>query len=217
MIESLRAGLEHGRQWLRPVIEAGFGTVAWLRGEFDAAGSHLEAATGGLAAADQHQIDAVWSSSNDPVAGARIHLAFIRVVRGDLAGAEAELVRAVRRTEQLGFLQGPFSLAFVCILEIGVRIEAGQLDRAAVLAAELSKLAERHGFDILRLYGANWQASVSALASLGADNLDATTPAAHITTLTTFLDSWGTAELNLYITFFDAVLARLLIAAGQPE
>ena len=61
VFESLRAGLEQGRQWFRPVIEAGFGMVAWLRGEFDAAGSHLEAATAGLAAADQHQIDAVWS------------------------------------------------------------------------------------------------------------------------------------------------------------
>ena len=37
VLESLRAGLEEGRQWFRPVIEAWFGVVAWLRGEFDAA------------------------------------------------------------------------------------------------------------------------------------------------------------------------------------
>ena len=68
VLESLRAGLEQGRQWFRPVIEAEFGVVAWLRGEFDAAGSHLEAATAGLAAADQHEIDAVWFQPNDPIA-----------------------------------------------------------------------------------------------------------------------------------------------------
>ena len=68
VLESLRAGLEEGRHWFRPVIEALFGVVAWLRGEFDAAGSHLEAATADLAAADQHQIDAVWFLPNDPIA-----------------------------------------------------------------------------------------------------------------------------------------------------
>ena len=55
VLESLRAGLEQGRQWFRPAIEALFGMVAWLRGEFAAAGSHLEAATAGPAAADQHR------------------------------------------------------------------------------------------------------------------------------------------------------------------
>ena len=77
VLESLRAGLEQGRQWFRPVIEARFGVVAWLRGEFDAAGSHLEAATAGLAAADQHEIDAVWFQPNDPIASAHLHLALI--------------------------------------------------------------------------------------------------------------------------------------------
>ena len=61
------------------------------------------------------------------------------------------------------------------------------------------------------------QASVGGLASLGADNLDPTTPAAHIASLTTLLDTLRTLELNIYITFYDGVLARLLIAPGQPE
>jgi hypothetical protein len=140
VLESLRAGVAEGRQWFRPVVEARFGLVAWLRGEFDAAGSHLEAATAGTAAADQQQIEAVWFQPNDPIASAYIHLAFIRSVRADLAGAEAELALAARRVEQLGFPQGPFNLAYARNGEIGVRIEAGQLDRAAVLAAELAEL-----------------------------------------------------------------------------
>ena len=39
----------------------------------------------------------------------------------------------------------------------------------------------------------------------------------HIATMTTLLDTLRSLELNAYITFFDAVLGRLLIAAGQPE
>ena len=111
---------------------------------------------------------------NDPIASAHIHLALTRLVRGDLAGAEAELAQAARRAEQLGFPQGPFSLAYARFVEIWMRIEAGQLDRAAVLAADLSELAERHGFDHWRLCGATQQATVGALAALGADDLDPT-------------------------------------------
>ena len=50
VLEALRAGLKQGRQWLRPVIEASFGVVAWHRGEFDAASSRLEQAMASLAA-----------------------------------------------------------------------------------------------------------------------------------------------------------------------
>ncbi len=92
-----------------------------------------------MAAADQHQIDAVWFQPNDPVATAHIHLAWTRLVRGDLTGAEAELAQAARRAEQLGFPQGPYSLAYTRFAEIWLRIEAGQLDRAAVLAADLTR------------------------------------------------------------------------------
>ena len=217
VLESLRAGVEEGWQWFRPVIENWFGLVAWLRGDFDAAASHLEAATAGQAAADQRQIEALWFIPNDPAATAHLHLGFTRLVRGDLAGAKAELAQAARRAEQLGFPQGPFSLAHVRSAEVWLPIEAGQLDRAAVLAAELSELAERHGFDMWRLAGATQQASVSTLAALGADDLDPSALSAHIATLTTFLDIWRTAGLNAYRTFYDAVLGRLLIAAGQPE
>ena len=47
VLESLRAGLGQGRQWLRPAIEAWFGAVAWLRGEFDAAAFPARAGHGG--------------------------------------------------------------------------------------------------------------------------------------------------------------------------
>jgi class 3 adenylate cyclase/tetratricopeptide (TPR) repeat protein len=216
VFESLCAGLE-GRQWMRPLLESQFGVVAWLRGDFDAARSQLEKATAGWAAADQHEIDAVYFHPNDAIATAYLHLAWTRGLRGDLTGAEAELAQAARRVERLGFPQGPFNQAYTRFVESWVGIEAGQLDRAAVLAADLTELAERHGVDFWRLAGAAQQATVRALAALGADHPDPTTLAAHIATITTLLDTWRTLGLLIYITTYDAVLGRLLIAVGQPE
>jgi hypothetical protein len=64
-------------------------------------------------------------------------------------------------------LQGAYTNGYARMLEIWVRIEAGQLDRARVLAADLSKLGERHGFDVSRVVGATWQAAVGGLGALG--------------------------------------------------
>jgi hypothetical protein len=64
--------------------------------------------------------------------------------------------------------------------------------------------------------GATWQAAVGGLAALDADDLDPTDLGAHIATITAFLDSLRTIEVNIYTTIFDGVLGRLLIAAGQP-
>ncbi len=217
VLESLRAGLEQGRRWLRPMIEASFGVLSWFRGEFEAAGSHLEQAMADLVAADQHEIDAVWFQPNDPIATAQVHLAVTRFVRGDLTGAEAELTRTAHRADELGFPQGPFSLAFVRFVEIWMRIEAGQLDRAAVLAADLTAQAERRGFDAWQLWGGAQKAAVSALAALDSEDRDPTGLSAHVATMTTFVETLRTFGLNAYLTFFDSVLARLLTAAGQPE
>jgi len=97
-----------------------------------------------------------------------------------------------------------------------VRALRVKLDRAAVHAADLSELAERHGFDLFMLSGDTERATVSALAALGADN-DLSGLAAHIATLTTLRDTLRRLQVNAYATFFDAILGRLLIAAGQPK
>ena len=217
VLEALRTGLKHGRQWFIPVIEEYVGLVAFLRGEFDAAISHFEAANADLAAAEQHNVDAAWFLVNEPLAYAHTHLAWARLVRGDLTAAETELAHAARRAEQLGFPEGPYTTGYARTLEIWVRIEAGQLDRAGVLAADLSDLGERHGFDIWRLAGAMWQAVVRGLDAVGADDVEQTALATHIATVTTLLDSARKVGLNLFLTFYDGVLGRLLIAAGQPE
>lgn len=218
VIKSLGAGLQ-GRQWFRPAIEVLFGIVACLRGEFDAGCRHLEVATTGLSPADHHDVAAVWQFvPNEPIVAAHIHLALVALVRGDLTGAETELAFAARRAERLGFPQGPYMHAWTRFMETWLRIETGQLDRAAVLAADLREVGERHGFDLWRRRGAFLWAVVEALGgALSADDVDATMPAADLANITTLLDSLRTLEMNMYSTFYDGVLGRLLIAAGQPE
>ncbi len=215
MLESLRVGLGEGRQWFRPAIEALSGAVAWLRGDVDAAVFCLEAATTGQPPAGHHDVDAVWFPPNEPIA--HVHLALAHVVRGDLIGAEAELARAARRAAQLGFPRGPFMHAYALFVESWMCVEAGQLDRAAVLAADLIDRAARQDFDEYRLWGAAQQHTVRALAALSADDPDPTALSAHIATMTSFLDNLRKFELLTYVTYFDAVLGRLLIAAGHPE
>jgi class 3 adenylate cyclase/tetratricopeptide (TPR) repeat protein len=215
--ESLRAGVERGRPWLRPVIGVWLGVVAWLRGEFGAAIAELEQAAAGLAAADYRQIEAVWPVPTDMIVAVHIYPVLARLMRGDLGGAEAEMARATRRAEQLDFPQGPSSLANALFVEIWMCLDAGQLDRAAVLAADIVDQAERYGFDMWRLMGGTQQGAVCAVAALGADHVDPGGLSAHIATMTSFVDAWRASGLHAFLPFFDAILGRLLTAAGEPE
>ena len=196
VLELLRPSLKQGRQWFRPVIEARFGVVAWLRGEFGAANSHLKAATAGLTAADQQRVDAVWLQPTDPIASTYFYLALTRFVLGDQTGAEAALAQAAHRSGQLSFPQGPFSLAYTRFVEILMRTDAGQLDDAAVVVADLIEQAERHGFDHWRLIGNLQQAIVGGLAAIGADDVEPAALAAHIATLTELLETMRTTGLR---------------------
>src|SRR6185503_4305338 len=104
----------------------------------------LEAATASLAVADQQKVYSERFRVNEPLAYAHIYLASARLMRGDLTGADTELAHAARGAETLGFPLGPNVIAYALTTEIGMRIEAGQLELAAVLAADLGETAERH-------------------------------------------------------------------------
>jgi hypothetical protein len=216
VIESLRRGLE-GQQWARPKVDVLFGTMAYLRGDLNAATSALEAATAGVATADQHKVDAEWLRVSEPISSGCLHLALVALVRGDLTRAEAELARSARLAEGFGFPEGPYMRAYIRSMETWLRVEAGQLDRAALVAADMINEGERHGFDVWRAAGATWHAAVGGLAALGDDELDPSDLGAHIATITGFLDTLRRIGVNIYTTLFDGVLGRLLIAAGQPE
>jgi tetratricopeptide (TPR) repeat protein len=214
VLESLRAGLDQGRLWFGPVIEASFGVVAWLRGEFNSARRHLEGATAGGAPLDEQEIDAVWFIPNEPMATAHIFLGWTRLVCGDLDGVAPELERAAVRARQLGFPQGPYSIVFAGFVEIWTLIEAGQLSHAATLTESLLTQAEAHGFDQWLLGGSTQQAAIRGLIAVEREPVALT---AQIDTLTVLLDIWRDVGANVYRTFFDGILGQLLIAAGQHE
>ena len=213
VIESLRRAAEHGRQWFVPVIEEYTGLRALLRGEFDAASAHLETAIAGLAAADMQNTsiaDADWFVVSEPLVYTHSHLAVARFMHGDLIGAETEFACAAHHAERLDFPQGPYTIGYAKMLEIGMRIEAGQLDRAAVLAADLSRLGETHGFDVWRVVGATWQAAIG-------DSIDQSALDGQVATMTTLLRIFDASGANLFRTAYEAALGRLLMAAGRPD
>jgi class 3 adenylate cyclase/tetratricopeptide (TPR) repeat protein len=213
LLESLRVGLGDGRKWFRRVIEANIAIVAWLRGEFTDAATGLETATASVSPA-AHQIDAVRHS--DTIAAAHMHLAMTHAVRGDLASAEGEFAKTAQRLEQIALPQRAFSQAHAWFMESWMRIEASQLDRASDLAIGILDLSERYDLDTMRLNGTAQQATLSALTAL-ADGPESAALAHHIATMTALLDTLRTRGVNLYRSYFDGVLGRLLLAAGQPE
>lgn len=214
LLESLRATLDGGREWFRAYNTGGFGMLAWYRGEFRPAITTLEEAAAVRDDEGAPEVDAVWFMPNEGTASIYTHLALARYIRGDLAGAEKELDRAVRRCDEVDFPQGAFSLGYAKQMEFLIRIEAGQLTEAAAAAGTLTALGEQHGFDSLTFAGMVQQATVAALLAL-AEGAEPADLAGHIETLSGFLSAWRDLGAVALITYYDAVLVRLLLAAGR--
>jgi len=217
VLTSLHAGMNAGREYFRPVVEAAMGIGAWMNGGFAGAREQMEAATAEFAAAGHHTLEALWFAPTDPMTMAHGILSLDRLAGGDLRGAEAELLRAARRADELSFPQGPFSLAFARFFEIWIRIEAHQLDRAATLAAELVDHADRHGFEVWALWGAAQRAIVDAMGLICADDTNADLLSVYIARAAEVVKTVRGAGLTVFITLFDGALAQLLTAVGRRE
>ena len=215
VLKAVEAGIVDGRPWAWPTITAGFGMVAWYRGEFDSAREQLE-----TAATRRHNVGhaviASWFMANEPIASIHTHLALARYIQGDLSGAEDELVNSARRCDAVGLPQGPFSRAYARQMEVLIRIESGDLDRAAEVADNLVSDAKLHGLDSWVMLGSAQQAVVGALLTMTTRPTDRAALQTHIAAVTTVVDGWRALGLKSLITFYDGVLARLLLTAGQP-
>jgi hypothetical protein len=215
-LDALRARLsQERREWFQPFSDAAYGMLAWYRGEFGTALIKLEAASLSRSEEGARETAAVWYMPNEATASIYTHLALARYMVGDFAGAEAELVRTKQRCRTLDFPQGAFSQAYGRQMEVLIRIEAGQLDRAKEVAIALGADAERHGINSWTMIAAAQQATIDAMSSLANGAADPTTLHSHIGMITMFVDAWRALEVKSLITFYDAVLARLLAAAGQ--
>ena len=216
LLDSLSARITRDRPWSHPVIASTLGSVIWQEGDFTAARGHLLRALADRSAADPRVLDTAWWVIVDPISAAHSFLALTYMVCGDLDRANAELAESVRRCDALGFPQNAHNRAHTCFMEIWVRLESGQISEAATLVGDLRRQSEQSGLDLWLWVGRTEHATVKALAALDA-GADAATLTARAENLARQVDGSRLLHLNSYLTFHDAVVGRLLTAAGQPE
>ena len=216
LLDSLSARITRDRPWSHPVIASSLGSVIWLEGDFTGARRHLLQALADRSAADPAVLANAWWVPVDPISAAHNFLALTYTVGGDLDRADAELAESIRRCDGLGFPQNAHNRAHTYFMEIWVRLESGQISEAATLVARLRQLSEQSGLDLWQWVGRTEHSTVKALAALGA-GVDAATLTARAENLAQRVDGSRFIHLNSYLTFHDAVIGRLLIAAGQPE
>jgi hypothetical protein len=161
-------------------------------------------------------LDAAWWIADDPIAASHIFLALTHTVCGDLDCARAELADSAQRCDGLGFPQNAYNRAHMNFAAIWICLEAGQVEEAATLVTELRRLSEQSRLDLWRAVGATQHATVKGLAALSA-GADAPTLIAKAEKIAAWVDGSRLMHLNVYLTFHDAVIGRLLIAGGQPE
>jgi len=216
LLETLYGRIAEDRLWGYPAIESSLGTVFWLEGDFDSAREHLLRALADRSAADPHKLDATWWIATDPITAAHNYLALMHLVDGDLDRAQTDIAEAVRRSAGLGYPQNAYNRAFTYFIEIWVCLEASQLAEAAAFVARLRQLSEQSGLDLWLLVGVTEHSTVKALTALAA-GADAATLMAQAEKIALRVDGSRLLHLNNYLTFKDAIIGRLLIAAGQPD
>jgi class 3 adenylate cyclase/tetratricopeptide (TPR) repeat protein len=215
--ESIRSRLAEMPPSMRVSSEFQLACLAWFQGDFARARSVIEAAANVAGEMPSRQLEGNLFAPNEPIATLYTYLATSRFVQGDLAGAEVALAQTYRRCESVSFPHGMFSLAYGKSLETWIRIEAGQLDRAAKLVEELADLGKQYGFDEWVMVAATQGATVRSMGALANDNPDPATLQAHIDAMTVVVQTWRAYDLKVFLMCYDAVLARLLTAAGQHE
>ena len=216
LIDSVSRLISTDRPWSYPVIESSLGSVLWLKGEFSAAHEHLLAALAARSAADPRVLATVWWVPVDPISTALTYLVLTHTIRGDLDQADADLAEAVRRGDNLEFPQNAHSRGLTCFVEIWVRVESGQLAEAATLVSRFRQLSQQSGLDLWQWVGRTEHNTVKALTALNA-GADAATLLAAAEKVALHVDSSRMMQLNIYLTFKDAIIGRLLIAAGYPD
>ncbi|MBV8348718.1 MAG: adenylyl cyclase, partial [Mycolicibacterium sp.] len=216
LLDSLCGRITSDRPWSYPVIASSLGSVIWLEGNFAAARGHLLRALADRSAADPGALDTAWRVPVDPISAAHNFLGLTHMVCGDLDRANAELAASIRRCDDLGFPQNVHNRAHTHFMEIWVLLESSRISEAAIKVAGLRQLSEQSGLDLWQWVGRTEHATVKALTALDA-GADAATLAAHAEKLAGRVDASRLLQLNSYLTFHDAVVGRLLIAAGRPQ
>jgi hypothetical protein len=134
-----------------------------------------------------------------------------------MAGTGNAFAKVESRCEVLDFPHGAFTRCYGRAMETLTLIEAGELDRAAELSAELAQRGAEHGFDEWVMIAGCNQASVGARMALAAGETDPSTWQPHIAANTAIVEGWRAAETKTFLACYDGVLARVLTAAGMKD
>jgi tetratricopeptide (TPR) repeat protein len=188
-----------------------------FRGDFHTARATLEAAAATIDGLGSAEIEGAWFAPNDPIAASYAYVALTRFIQGDLAGAEAAFAQMERQCERLPFPHGAFTLCYGRDIEALMRTEAGQPDRAIELVDEVADRGHQNGFDEWVFVAASGEACARAVALLAADEADPAALQAQIGTLTAVVEAWRAADMKAFLEWYDAALARVLLAAGMKD
>ena len=217
LTDAMLAKPDAQRRLWGPAIACVLGMMTFLRGEFDAARSYFEEASAGFDDEGQNSMQELWFIPWDVVVLAYEHLSIYHILHGDKGAADANMTKAINRGDELAFPWGPYNHAYASHIEIWLRRECGEFDRARQLVIEMVSSAERYGIDFWHTLGATLgNATVEADIALHADDVDPDQLSTHIEQLTQFTDFWRSLGLYAYQTQYDCVVAQLLIAAGRP-
>jgi hypothetical protein len=170
-----------------------------------------------MEARGHHDVEAEWFMPHDPVVLVLSGLAQARWVSGDLVGASDALGRGVDRIGELIFPQGPFSLCYLRFVEVFMRLEAGEFDRAVELAAEIPERSERHGFDQWVAMGATLHRLALAMAAQAVGEADSQAVTDGINAMIGWTAACRYVGALSFLTTFDGYAARLLISAGRLD
>lgn len=217
LVEALKTRLVDMPDWYRSANHAVFGSLAVFRGDFHAGRATLEAAAAAVDHAGSPDIEGAWFAPNDPVAGMYAFVALTRFIQGDLSGAEAAFKQLEDRCQKLGFPHGAFSLCYGRSIEALIRTETGQHDRTLEIADEVTERGHQNGFDEWVFVAASQGATARAMAALASGESDPAALEAHIQTLSAFAEAWRAANMMAFLEVYDAVLVRVLLAAGKKD
>ncbi len=215
--ELLRASADDQRPWLRYIVESTSAWVALARGDREASHRHQvvwEAILTGDGEQYAVAIQFVWLDGFVDLASLQT---FECILIGDFVGAEAAQARIERRVEHISPDRRLMNIAQADSLKFWVLLERGDVHGAATLAREIHELATSHGLDTIRLFAATERAAADALAVALGDNTDRDELPARIARLTKLLDLWRRIGLEVNRPMFDAIVARLLLIAGDPD
>lgn len=215
LLDTLAARVGGTLEWSGPAFASSLGTVLWLEGDFTSAEVQLRKALTRSGTADPGDLESAWWIPEDPIAAAHQHLAMNRLLRGDADGANTHLVESASRAASLSYPQNAFNMASMHFLQIWGCLETGRLDQAAVHITQLRQLSEESGLELWRLVGVTQHAIVKGLTALDGGDADASLLRAE--KLIMLVDTTRTLGLNVYLTYHDAVIGRLLLAAGAVD